>query len=277
MRNQHYSRLMPWCRAVAVAAVTLLVGIRVCGQGQDLPAPVYPVVHDRQWYEKKNFTYEWKDAGGTDHTSNLLETATDPYQIEAMLKYVYTNPEIPGLLYAIPDSAGMDNIYPYKLSQADFPRYNFTADWQKGINDGSWTRSAADVPIRTNNLSTIIDYERHVDTNNFTGDVKDGDEGYSFEKGLNAGTNGQGAWGLGLCGGQERVAQPYEHGLTVFLVKMKDTYEYDDAGKPVHTYSSGTPDPETTPTPLTLAITDEIESVTLLTNFVPALRPFSKL
>lgn len=267
MEKLNILQMMPRWRMAVLLAVVALVGIRVCGQG--LPAPVYPVVHDRQWYEERNFIYQWTDERGISHYSNLLETATNPHQIEAMLKYVYVNPEIPGLLYAIPDSAGRENIYPYMLSRADFPNYNFRADFDKGRADGSWTRTTwEDIPIRANNLSTIIDYERHVDTNNFTGDIPQGDSRWDFENGLNAGTNGQGAWGLGLCGGHdERVPQPYEHGLTVFLVKMKDTYEYNaTTGKPVHTYSSGTP--KTTPTPLTLAITDEIESVTLLTNFV---------
>ncbi len=265
MEKLNILQIMPRWRMAVLLAVVALVGIRVCGEG--LPAPVYPVVHDRQWYEERNFIYQWTDERGISHYSNLLETATNPHQIEAMLKYVYTNPEIPGLLYAIPDSAGRENIYPYMLSRADFPNYNFRADFDKGRADGSWTRTTwEDIPIRANNLSTIIDYERHVDTHNFTGDIPQGDSRWDFENGLNAGTNGQGAWGLGLCGGQARVPQPNEHGLTVFLVKMKDTYEYTADGKPVHTYSSGTP--KTTPTPLTLAITDEIESVTLLTNFV---------
>ncbi|MBQ9822601.1 MAG: chitobiase/beta-hexosaminidase C-terminal domain-containing protein [Muribaculaceae bacterium] len=40
--------------------------------------------------------YTWTDANGQPHTNNLLETATDPDQIIAMLREVYTNKQIPG-------------------------------------------------------------------------------------------------------------------------------------------------------------------------------------
>ena len=40
--------------------------------------------------------YTWTDSNGQPHTSNLLETATDPDQIIAMLREVYTNKQIPG-------------------------------------------------------------------------------------------------------------------------------------------------------------------------------------
>lgn len=42
-----------------------------------------------------DYDYTWTDANGT-HTSNLLETATEPEQIIAMLREVYINPDIPG-------------------------------------------------------------------------------------------------------------------------------------------------------------------------------------
>lgn len=40
--------------------------------------------------------YTWYDANGTEQHSNLLETATDPDQIIAMLRKIYMTPEIPG-------------------------------------------------------------------------------------------------------------------------------------------------------------------------------------
>ena len=50
----------------------------------------------------KNITYTWREGGpnsnGTEHTSNLAEIATDPDQIIAMLKKVYTEQSIPGNL-----------------------------------------------------------------------------------------------------------------------------------------------------------------------------------
>ena len=45
----------------------------------------------------KDITYTWTDDEGT-HTSNLSEVATEPDQIIAMLKEVYTNQNIPGNL-----------------------------------------------------------------------------------------------------------------------------------------------------------------------------------
>lgn len=44
-------------------------------------------------YDKE---YTWTDDNGNSHTSNLLETATDPNQIIAMLREIYINKEIPG-------------------------------------------------------------------------------------------------------------------------------------------------------------------------------------
>ena len=54
----------------------------------------------------KTITYNWTDNDGTAHISNLSEIATDPDQIIAMLKKVYTDQSIPGNLkrgYANPD------------------------------------------------------------------------------------------------------------------------------------------------------------------------------
>jgi hypothetical protein len=44
----------------------------------------------------KDITYNWTDEDGNSHTSNLAEIATDPDQIIALLKEVYTNQNIPG-------------------------------------------------------------------------------------------------------------------------------------------------------------------------------------
>lgn len=40
--------------------------------------------------------YTWIDANGNEHTSNLLEIATEPEHIIAMLREIYTNTDIPG-------------------------------------------------------------------------------------------------------------------------------------------------------------------------------------
>ena len=52
-------------------------------------------IRDEAFFE--GITYTWKEGGvGQEHTSNLAEIATDPDQIIAMLKEVYTNKSIPG-------------------------------------------------------------------------------------------------------------------------------------------------------------------------------------
>ena len=54
-----------------------------------------PVVQPKSFYEGK--TYTWTNANGDPVTSNLADPATDPRQIMALLKEVYTNKEIPGI------------------------------------------------------------------------------------------------------------------------------------------------------------------------------------
>ena len=55
----------------------------------------HPVVKPKSFYEGK--TYTWTNANGGTVTSNLADPATDPRQIMALLKEVYTNKEIPGI------------------------------------------------------------------------------------------------------------------------------------------------------------------------------------
>lgn len=57
--------------------------------------PDQPVVKPKSFYEDK--TYTWTNANGRTVTSNLADPATDPRQIMALLKEVYTNKEIPGI------------------------------------------------------------------------------------------------------------------------------------------------------------------------------------
>lgn len=54
-----------------------------------------PVVKPKSFYEGR--TYTWTNANGGAVTSNLADPATDPRQIMALLKEVYTNKEIPGI------------------------------------------------------------------------------------------------------------------------------------------------------------------------------------
>lgn len=54
-----------------------------------------PVVKPKSFYEGR--TYTWTNANDGIVTSNLADPATDPRQIMALLKEVYTNKEIPGI------------------------------------------------------------------------------------------------------------------------------------------------------------------------------------
>lgn len=246
-----------------------------------LPAPVYPVVHDKAWYDNPENVapFTWTDEDGVVHENKVSDEATNPLHIIALLSYVYTNPKIPGSNYAIPDSAGMGNIYQYKPQ--GFDTYNGK-------------------PVRTNNLSTKIDYTRHVRNNYYTGDVQDNGgnhNDYLYELGLDANRNGLQLWANNnpfftkweqvteyikkdnssnilpdpVTTSRPIVDQPEEHGLTVFLVKMKDDYAYNSGD---HKPTLGTASTWDTSlkygvtTSLYNSIASEIESVRLLTNAV---------
>lgn len=76
----------------ALAAVAFLSATL---NAQPVVKPKEPVVKPKSFYEDK--TYTWTNANGRTVTSNLADPATDPRQIMALLKEVYTNKEIPGI------------------------------------------------------------------------------------------------------------------------------------------------------------------------------------
>lgn len=57
-------------------------------------------IHDKSWYEQEEFNYNWTDANGASHTSKFTDIATDPYQIYALLRMAYCNPNVPGIKYS---------------------------------------------------------------------------------------------------------------------------------------------------------------------------------
>ena len=79
-----------------LAAMFVLFGV-ISSQAQ-------PAVHPKAYYDA--ITYQWTDANGASHTSALTEVATNPYQIVALLKKVYCDPNIPGPKYSAYDSNG---------------------------------------------------------------------------------------------------------------------------------------------------------------------------
>ncbi len=57
------------------------------------------VTHEKSWYEQEQFDYYWP-IGTTEHKSKLTDRATDPDQIIALLRKIYTDKNIPGIHYA---------------------------------------------------------------------------------------------------------------------------------------------------------------------------------
>ena len=63
-----------------------------------LSAQAQPAVHPKAYYDA--ITYQWTDASGATHENAITDVATNPYQIVALLKKVYCDPNIPGPHYS---------------------------------------------------------------------------------------------------------------------------------------------------------------------------------
>lgn len=78
-----------------------------------------PVVKPKSFYEGR--TYTWTNANGGTETSNLADPATDPRQIMALLKEVYTNKEIPGIWQCGYTADGKrEGTIDYKVTRDDY-------------------------------------------------------------------------------------------------------------------------------------------------------------
>lgn len=120
----------------ALAAVAFLSATL---NAQPVVKPKQPVVKPKSFYEGR--TYTWTNANGGPVTSNLADPATDPRQIMALLKEVYTNKEIPGI-------------------------------WQCGYTDGGIREGDIDYNVTRNDyLNAIYDIP--------TGNYKPKEEGYT--------------------------------------------------------------------------------------------------
>lgn len=102
-----------------------------------------PVVKPKSFYEGR--TYTWTNANGGTVTSNLADPATDPRQIMALLKEVYTNKEIPGI-------------------------------WQCGYTDGGIREGTIDYTIDNGWYSNDPIYDAY---GILEGDYKPNEEGYT--------------------------------------------------------------------------------------------------
>lgn len=134
------------------AALFVLIGV-IAAQAQN-------AVHNKAYFDA--ITYQWTDANGVSHENAVTEVATDPYQIVALLKKVYCDPNIPGPKYSAFDKNGNpeDKVYYDKV-------------------DGGWNISASDVTepyedgytllmVALNNHITLQGNENNYSANYFT-------------------------------------------------------------------------------------------------------------
>ena len=91
-----------------------------------LSAQAQPAVHTKAYYDA--ITYQWTDASGATHENAITDVATNPYQIVALLKKVYCDPNIPGPHYSAYETDGTRSR---------------TVDY--GAVGGGWNISASDV------------------------------------------------------------------------------------------------------------------------------------
>ena len=89
-------------------------------------AQAQTAVHPKAYYDA--IKYQWTDASGVSHENAITDEATDPYQIIALLKKVYCDPNIPGPEYSAYDKNGNRERKVYY-----------------GAIDGGWDISADDV------------------------------------------------------------------------------------------------------------------------------------
>lgn len=88
------------------------------------------VVKSKDFFAGKSYT--WTNANGGTETATLAEPATDPRQIMALLKYVYTDKEIPGILQCGYTSDGKrEGSISYKVSTSSpiYKAYGISGDY----------------------------------------------------------------------------------------------------------------------------------------------------
>ncbi|MBR1881440.1 MAG: hypothetical protein IJ808_00245, partial [Muribaculaceae bacterium] len=88
----YYSTKLPRIGVLCAWLLLLLAPLRSQAAHQEMAAYTYD--------QYKQFTYSWTDADGVTHPNvPITEKATEPRQIIALLREIYTNPNIPGILY----------------------------------------------------------------------------------------------------------------------------------------------------------------------------------
>ena len=82
-------------------------------------------------YSAFNFTYV--DADGVEQTASILDEATTPEHMMALLREVYTNPNIPGIHYA------------YDYNGTQHRKIDYNAYGHLGDNNGNWLGKKSDI------------------------------------------------------------------------------------------------------------------------------------
>lgn len=91
-------------------------------------------------FDYSTYTYTYIDVNGVEQTANLIDEATDPNQIIALLKKVYTDPTIPGIRYA----------YDYKDDEGQ-PYQRKHLNYNVNASHGTpWTRTNGEVVANPN-------------------------------------------------------------------------------------------------------------------------------
>ena len=150
-------------------------------------------IRDSTFYA--GITYNWTDSNGGTHTSSLDEIATDPNQIIAMMKEVYTNKEIPGNLKRGFSSTGTDEIgnlvnYP-GVGTISHTGSSYTTGYSYEDDYGWNIPGKLETPV-TNVQCVYSGYYRYAD----------------------------------YCYMDSLQYQPHYDGVTLLLVEMVDTFSY---------------------------------------------------
>lgn len=151
-----------------------------------------PAVHPKAYYDA--ITYEWTDANGESHTNAITEVATNPYQIVALLKKVYCDPNVPGPKYTSYSQNGTREREVYYGAQSggwNISASDVTAPYEEGYTilmvavkeNLSLLNSASGNGTRLQNTQQLINY-----INNNVASVQLLTDGLRIGEGQNAGT-----------------------------------------------------------------------------------------
>lgn len=148
-----------YLKFLAVSAILLGTSAIAQGQVKDVgtfipsttkftaPVKAPEATHSYDWYAAK--TYTWTNANGQTQTASLVDEVTDPYQMFDMLKWVYCNPEIPGIKYS-----GYTNSSVYYGEQY----YLESSWWSTSHVDPGWgiTNSNVTAPYEDGNTLFLV-------------------------------------------------------------------------------------------------------------------------